>query len=191
MSSMLTNINLKEIYLNYVNNIKFNKIKNVLKKVSNHTFKYTKLGLVVCTIMLIIESYSVVITQAQLTHPLEMVVDYLDKTESNKDVTIYTSYEDGGYLEWRGYKPYIDPRGDVFIKSTNKKFDLLNEYFDSGKGKNTNLFIDKYDFDYILVYPVDDDGVYNYISKEKKEDYKVVYRLYGDTPTVLYKKVNK
>ena len=190
MSSMLYDVNLKEIYLNYVKSIKFKRIKNILTKASDLSFKYTKLALVVTTLMLVIESYSVVITQADFSYPLEMVVDYLDATEENKDITIYTSYVDGSYLEYRGYKPYIDPRGDVFIKSTNKKFDLMKEYVDVKNGKNVNLFLDKYGFDYILVDSVEVNSIYKYLTEENKNDYKVVYRLYGERPAVLFKRVN-
>jgi hypothetical protein len=190
MSSLLVDVNLKEVYLNYINKIKFEKIRKVLTIPVKLSFKYIKLGLFVTTLMLIFESYTTVISEAALFHPYEPMIDYLDATEPNKDVTIYTDYADGGYLEWRGYKPYIDPRGDVFLKATNKKFDLMDEYVNaSSKGTTTEEFINKYNFDYLVLKQSNNDEIYNYIHNDRKSDYKVVYRLYGETPGVLYKRV--
>ncbi len=190
MSSLLVDVNLKEVYLNYINKIKIEKIKKVLIVPSKLSYKYIKLALFVTTIMLVVESYTTVISEAQLVHPYDGMIDYLDYIEPNKDVTIYTDYADGGYLEWRGYKPYIDPRGDVFLKSTNKQFDLMDEYVNaSSKGTTTEEFINKYNFDYMIVSENDDDIIYNYIHNNRKSDYKVVYRLYGEVRAVLYKRV--
>ncbi|MBQ7239832.1 MAG: hypothetical protein IJS56_00145 [Bacilli bacterium] len=189
MSSLLTDVNLKEVYLNYINKIKFNKIKNIFIKVSDLSFKYLKLAFAVTTLMLIIDSYATVISEAQLDHPYDPMIRWLDNNEPNKDVKIYTNYGDGGYLEWRGYKPYIDPRGDVFLKSTNKKFDLMEEYVNAEKGIKTEEFINKYNFDYLILIESDKDEIYNYIHNNRKSDYKVVYRLFGPTHAVLYKKV--
>ena len=190
MSSLLVDVNLKEVYLNYINKIKFGRIKKLLIVPSKLSYKYIKLALFVTTIMLVFESYTTVISEAQLVHPYDGMIDYLDYIEPNKDVTIYTDYGDGGYLEWRGYKPYIDPRGDVFLKSTNKQFDLMDEYINaSSKGTTTEEFINKYNFDYIIVSENDDDMIYNYIHNNRKSDYKVVYRLYGEVRAVLYKRV--
>jgi hypothetical protein len=189
MSSLLTDVNLKEVYLNYVNKIKFKNIKNILIAPSKWSFKYIKLALFVTTLMLIFDSYTTVISEAKLEHPYETMVDYLDNNEPNKDVTIFTDYGDGGYLEWRGYKPYIDPRGDVFIKATNKKFDLFQELVDAQQGIKTEEFINKYNFDYLILQEDDKDEIYNYIHNNRKSDYKVVYRLYGEVSGILYKKV--
>ena len=71
-----------------------------------------------------------------------------EHVENKEDITVYTSYEDGGYLEWRGYKPYIDPRGDVFLKSTNKKYDLMDEYVKYTRNvSQISEFLEKYKFD--------------------------------------------
>ena len=184
MSSLLVDVNLKEVYLTYINKIKFKNIKKVLALPTKLSFKYIKLGLFVTTLLLVFDSYTTVISEATLNHPYETMIDYLDTTESNKDITIYTSYGDGSY------KPYIDPRGDVFLKATNKKFDLMNEYVEaSSKGTNTEEFINKYNFDYIIAREDDDDKIYNYIHNNRKSDYKVVYRLYGEVRAVLYKRV--
>lgn len=74
------------------------------------------------------------------------VMDSLDASTANTDksnLKIYTDYGSGGYVQYRGYKTYLDPRGDTTI---------TKEWVDFNKGKITpqELF-DKYHFDYLLV----------------------------------------
>lgn len=73
-------------------------------------------------------------------------MDSLDASTANTDksnLKIYTDYGSGGYVQYRGYKTYLDPRGDTTI---------TKEWVDFNKGKITpqELF-DKYHFDYLLV----------------------------------------
>lgn len=87
----------------------------------------------------------------------EMVkaVDVLDKeiSESNrKTAKVYTGFNQGGYIEYRGYKPYIDPRMEVFIKANNGKEDIFPEYYKLENGDTEEVdFLDKYNFEYLLV----------------------------------------
>ena len=46
-------------------------------------------------------------------------VEYLSKHENKDGMVLYTGYNDGGYAEFLGYKPYIDPRAEVFVKKNN------------------------------------------------------------------------
>ena len=102
-------------------------------------------------------------------------------------------YGEGSYYEYRGYKCYLDPRAEVFLKSNNKKEDILLEYYLLQHGIiSYQDFIDKYNFDYILVS--DNDVIYYQIIKDNTyekvyegtsiEDdnllkkYKLNYRLY-------------
>ena len=102
---------------------------------------------VICLVLVIVIAYITLflglyteVHNPSMFSRISNIVDYLDKNETNKDVKIYTSYEDGGYLEWRGYKPYIDARGDVFIKGNNKKFELMDEYYKAIKNDEFNGF---------------------------------------------------
>ena len=82
---------------------------------------------------------------------LKDFADYLDN-EADYDIILYTNYNDGGYMEYRGYKSYIDPRAEVFLKSNNKKEDIFQEYYNVCKGRMDVVeFINKYSFDYLLV----------------------------------------
>ena len=79
---------------------------------------------------------------------LDQEVGDIDK----KTLDIYTGYNEGGYLEYRGYKPYIDPRMEVFIKSNNGKADIFQEYYEMYNGDmEKDEFLRRYDFDYLVV----------------------------------------
>lgn len=110
------------------------------------------------------------------------IASFLDKEKDIYDKDVYTSYEDGSYLEYRGFKCYIDPRAEVFLKKNNKKEDYMKEYYDLQKGKlNYNTFLNKYNFDYLVINETKD-ILRNYLDK----DYKNIFS-YGNY--IIYKKV--
>ena len=85
------------------------------------------------------------------SNSISIFADYLDNNASY-DIKLYTNYNDGGYMEYRGYKCYIDPRAEVFLKANNKKEDIFIEYYDLLKGNiSVKDFLFKYQFDYLLV----------------------------------------
>lgn len=102
---------------------------------------------------------------------------------AEKDSIIYTSYNEGGYLEYLGYRCYLDARAEVFLKANNNKEDILDEYFDlQVREINHNDFLEKYDFDYlvtsendILYYELEDSNYEIVFEKELKE---IKYRIY-------------
>lgn len=105
------------------------------------------------------------------------VSDYLDEN-ATKDIKLYTSYESGSYLEYRGYKCYIDPRAEVFLKANNKKEDILDEYYKlQTEDYDYEAFLTKYDFDYLVV--TESDKLYNYMDKT---NYEMVYEKLTKTP---------
>ena len=108
---------------------------------------------------------------------LVAAVDAIDSDINKKEegtykaYTVYTGYNDGGYLEYRGYKPYIDPRGEYFIEKVNGKEDILKEYVDFMSGKITiDEMLDKYNFDYVLING-ENDSFYRWDSKRCEELY--------------------
>lgn len=104
--------------------------------------------------------------------------------EDAKIYTVYTGYNTGGYLEYRGYKPYIDSRGEYFVKSINKKEDILREYYDFVNGSITaDEMLSKYDFDYLLVAGENDP----FYRLERKE-YKLIYEN-DEHKTKVFEKV--
>ena len=87
-------------------------------------------------------------------------------------------------MEYRGYKPYLDPRGEVFLKKNNKKEDILYEWDDFNSGRiKVEEFLDKYHFDYLLVvgekdplYALDIE-YYKKIFEDEEQEIKVFERI--------------
>ena len=103
---------------------------------------------------------------------LEQIVDSLDR-EDTDDMVLYTGFNAGGYLEFRGYHPYIDARADSFVKEANHQFDYLSEYLDVKSGAvYYKDFLDKYDFTHLVVDKGVDVNLYTSISHD--DDYRVI-----------------
>ena len=99
-------------------------------------------------------------------------VSYLNKNTNKKNVRIFTYFNDGPYLEYNGYKVYMDTRAEVFLKKNNHKEEIFNEYYKVLIGDiNYDKFIDKYSFTHLLVHK--DTNIYDYIKKNN--NYKLVY----------------
>jgi hypothetical protein len=79
-------------------------------------------------------------------------------------------------MEYRGYNCYIDPRAEVFLKANNKKEDILIEYYDlqNTRSINSNEFIKKYDFDYLLLNK-EGDALYYDLRNYPNDLYEIVY----------------
>ena len=118
-------------------------------------------------------------------------VDKIDEFTEGKDkksLKVYADYNFGGFLEYRGYKPYIDPRMEVFIKVNNGKEDIFQEFYYLGRGKDglsKQEFLEKYNFDYLLV--LDYDMLFDYdfesmgyakIYENKNEDGEATLRVF-------------
>ncbi|MBR4231283.1 MAG: hypothetical protein IKR74_03905 [Bacilli bacterium] len=92
------------------------------------------------------------IITVKLTHNAEVAIDVISQYADKNKHTIYSSFNDGGYVEFRGYKPYMDPRAELYLKKNNKKEDLFKEYYDLQHNiLNREEFVDKYKFDFMLV----------------------------------------
>ena len=106
-------------------------------------------------------------------------VDKLDEEvgeTDKKSLKIFADYSQGGYLEYRGYKPYIDPRMEVFIKANNGKEDIFKEMYALDRRKmDVDEFLDKYDFDYIVVVEYEE-ALYNH----DKKGYELIYEIVDD-----------
>lgn len=105
-----------------------------------------------------------------------VAVDYLDLAAGEADkehLKVYADYNQGGFLEYRGYKPYIDPRMETFLKANNGKDDIFLEYYKLEMGKlNKAEFIKKYDFDYLVVG--ESDALYDF-PEIFTDKYKMIY----------------
>ena len=68
--------------------------------------------------------------------------------------TCFNVQNDGSYLGYKGLKPYIDCRAELFGKSVNRKADIASEY-DSVVRKMSdrelNDFLESYQFDWLIL----------------------------------------
>lgn len=112
-------------------------------------------------------------------------INYILKAEAGKKLVLYTGYDEGGYAEFRGLKPYIDPRAEVFVKKNNHKDDIMKEYYNLQAGCTYYKdFLNKYGFTCLLVSK--NDILYTYLPHDA--DYKTVYQ---DKTYRVFEKVNK
>ncbi len=103
-------------------------------------------------------------------------VDFATGEADKSSLKVYVDYNMGGYVEYRGYKAYIDPRMEVFIKSNNGKEEIFKEFYDLQNGKvEKQKFLEKYNFDY-LVLP-EQDILYDF---DFGEGYELIFEDDGD-----------
>ena len=101
------------------------------------------------------------------------ILNYLNKN-ADKNIKLYTEYDDGGHFEYQGYKCYIDPRAEVFLKSNNKKEDIFKEYYNMKMGLiDTYKFLKKYNFDYLVV---NDSNRFLFKELKSNSNYKQVVK---------------
>ena len=134
-------------------------------------------------ILLCLFGYNIYDGAYKLKTGIDDVISYLDENTS-KDIRLYTDYHNGSYVEFYGYKPYIDTRAEVYLKMNNKKEDILVEYFNILEGDiDLDKFLDKYNFDYLIVSKTD--NLYNHLKKDT--NYEVVFKS-KDKKTFLFKR---
>ena len=113
--------------------------------------------------------------------------DYLDENTSH-DIKLFTGYNDGAYMEYRGYKCYIDPRAEVFLKNNNHVEDIINEYYDLETSKlDPREFLQKYNFDYLLVDENSRLLLYELRNNQHYEKIMSKKNIKLDSMTYLYK----
>lgn len=102
------------------------------------------------------------------------VVHFLNSNYENKEnIVLFNYFNDGPYLEYCGYKTYIDTRAEVFIKNNNHKYDVLEEYFNVLSGNiDYSKFVEKYKFTHLIV--AKDSYIYDFLIKNS--DYQIVYK---------------
>ena len=109
----------------------------------------------------------------ELTNSLKSSVDYLLSHYDKKQVILYTGFSEGGYVEYRGLKTYIDPRAEVFLKQNNHQKDIFQEYYDLQKGQlSPDEFMKTYHFTHFIV--TQNDALYPYLQ-QKKEKFALLY----------------
>lgn len=112
-------------------------------------------------------------------------IQYL-KNNYTKNKSVYTEFYEGSYIEYLGFKCYIDPRAEAFLKVNNHKKDIYKEYIDLNNRRiNYKKFLDTYNFDLLLV------NKHNSMYKNLKEDNYKYKLVYNDKDYQLYEKASK
>lgn len=120
--------------------------------------------------------------EIKMESKVEIPTHYIleNETRNLENLKIYTDYDSGGYLEYMGFRPYLDPRAEVFLKRNNHQEDILKEYDDLQRGRLFyEEFRDKYHFDYYMVRK--NDFLYPYLEKDEtyqKIELEGVYQLF-------------
>ncbi len=111
-------------------------------------------------------------------------VDFIKENVDTGKMRLYNEYNTGGYIEFRGLKTFIDSRAEVFLKSLNKKDDIIIDYLNVRSGYiHYKKFIRKYSFTHFLVSKGDALNVY----LREDPDYK---KLYEDDKFLVYEALN-
>ncbi len=107
---------------------------------------------------------------------LDGAIDILRKSE--EPVVLYTNFNDGQYLEYKGFHSYIDGRAELFLKQNNDVFDYYAEYYELRTAHMYYRdFTDKYQFNYLLVSGASDR--YLLMSLLYDDDFELKYENSG------------
>lgn len=99
-----------------------------------------------------------------------------ERTVSPSSIRLYCGYNDGGYAEYLGIRPYIDGRAEVFLPQVNHQKDIFKEWHDVKAGRiYYKDFLARYDFNYLLVRQ--DDALYYALPHDA--GYRMVYEQDG------------
>ena len=151
---------------NFKNIFKEKKIAFILPK------KYQISFYILIVLIVIILGSNVSIKYEKDSLEYQLLTKLKEVAPKNDNLKIYTGYNIGGYLEYYGYKTYLDPRAEVFLKSNNKKADILLEYVNLQVGSLLYQdFLNKYEFDYLVIEK--EDFLSIYLQKEK--NYELIY----------------
>lgn len=103
----------------------------------------------------------------------------------SNEVTLFANFNDGQYLEFRGYHPYIDGRAELYLAINNNEFNYLDEYYSIVTASQYyRTFVDKYGFDYLIVNR--NANKYLYVSLVNDEDFEHAYES-GDVNLFIRK----
>lgn len=145
---------------------------NGTKKIRPHIQKIL-LSLFLITIIAI---FSIRLNEARFYHddfvPTK-AVNFILETYEDRELNLFVGYGWGGYAEFRGLRPFIDARAEVFIKKNNHKADILHDLISVNQGTlHYSKFIQKYNLNVFLL---------------EKDDLMVTYLSYDPQYTLVYK----
>ena len=124
----------------------------------------------------VIYTFANTIPSFDYENDLKETADMILKDSNVDNIKLFVGYNEGGYMEYRGIKSYVDPRAEVFLKKNNGKEDIMKELVSMEKDDfNYEQFIKKYNFTHFVVYPNDNFDKY---LQNKTECYELLYEQY-------------
>jgi hypothetical protein len=156
---------------------------NISHTVGNN--KNTMLRIILVTLIFMVVSFSVYAgnrnnNTAKRYKDLNETIDYIIENENIINIILYTGFNEGSLVQFRGLPTYIDPRAEVYFKKQNKKDDIFNEYIELKYGKvYYKEVMRKYNFTHLIV----EKGELLDTYLQKDENYIVIfenekYKLY-------------
>lgn len=103
-------------------------------------------------------------TRVDYKHP-KNIVNYLKKKNVKK---VFTTFNVGSYMEWYGFKTYMDANPELYLKSVNHKKNTLKEYNKLREGSFKDIDKIDYGFKYYVSDNFDFDAVLSNNPKYKK-----------------------
>ncbi len=110
-----------------------------------------------------------------------MAADYLDDVD--EDIVLFTEFNNGAYLMFRGYDVYFHAQPELYGIDINKQKDIYEEYQDLRLESDYDYesFIESYGFNYLCI--MKDSNIYQYIKYSDEytivvdsEDYILAHR---------------
>jgi len=149
-----------------------------LPQPKKRTAKGTRTLRIALSVLVLLGVFTLVRMEAESTakkteDPLAAgAVRYLLKQGAPEQMVLYTGYNDGGYAEFMGFHPYIDPRAEVFVEQNNQQRDIMSEYFSLQTGKlYYKEVLNRYGFTHLIVQK--GDILYTYLPYDN--DYRLTY----------------
>ena len=155
----------------------FKSISGKFKGTVSKSFKTLLIIFLCCAMIYICEArffQTYDIKQSKMEHysHLDDITGILDMSDA--PVILYTNFNDGQYLEYKGYHPYIDGRAEVFYADNNNEYDYFEEYLSLYNGGfYYRDFVDKYGFNYLILDKALDN--YVYLSMIRDNDFEQLY----------------
>ena len=88
------------------------------------------------------------------------IADYLDEHFDKEKDVLYAGFNNGGYMQFRGYKTFLDARPEIYSKKLNGSKDILSDYIKMDS-IHVGELIEQYGFDYVIA---DNKMMYLYLA---------------------------
>ena len=112
---------------------------------------YAVMGVMFCIATVILSKDGIWQIEDSSLTPVK-AIQYLDEN-AHKGDKVCTMFNGGSYLEWNGYKIYLEGRTEGYFEKINQREDIMTEYINLIKGfskEEYDKFLEKYEFDYII-----------------------------------------